>query len=160
MVRQLHIDLILPDLLSASPNQLNQLSHLSALCPYKNGNLVFWASNLYNLYNDQAIFNDSTICNPPQNLILNNFNELNIEHFLKISPNPVMDIFEVSFEQKINEELRFKIISLDGKEMFDSGTLVSDPVRVHCHDWTAGVYSLVLFSSHKFLGRLSIVILK
>ncbi|MBK7879597.1 MAG: hypothetical protein JNK69_01500 [Saprospiraceae bacterium] len=160
MVRQLHIDLILPDLLIASPSQLNQLSALSALCPYKDGNLVFWARDLYNLYNDQAIFNDSTICTTPENLILDNFNESDIEHILNISPNPVKDIFEVSFGRINNEELHFKIISLDGKEMFDSGVQVSDPIRVHCHEWTAGIYNLVLYSSHKFLGRLSIVILK
>ncbi|NOT38823.1 MAG: hypothetical protein HOP11_15725 [Saprospiraceae bacterium] len=160
LVRQLHIDLVLSLIDTATAQQLTQLSELSSLCPYKEGNLVFWARDLYNIFNPQAFYDDDLICIPSQNMTLKNADEKLMNEIINIKANPIQAVIELRISKSSYDKLNVKIYSLDGKLIFKSGILNSDQLTIPCESWTSGIYQIALYSENKFLAMKSISVIK
>lgn len=97
-----------------TPLENSQLSAIANTCPYENGPAVRGARNLLEIINGPQVYNDSLLCTPPSESIVNaGAIAKQTTEALRLLPNPAKGHVEVRFPQ-LQHEGKMDIFGVHG----------------------------------------------
>ncbi|PLW92757.1 MAG: hypothetical protein C0592_09125 [Marinilabiliales bacterium] len=148
--------------ISYSVSEVQYLQFIASQCPYEYGPAVFVARALLSPV-DTTFYTNSCeiISDSVSNRSMENKIHQDVDHVteLILNPNPASEQFEVLVVSKNNENWNWKILSIDGSTIFNSGIVTANENKqISISNLENGVYLFTVFNGNNTLTKRLIIL--
>ncbi len=154
-INQMSISIFKGQLQDILKNDFVKIKALSMACPYTEGAAVYKARLLYNLVDDEYIYNDKQACKGAIDFTPEeNFDNVQSSVF----PNPSNGVFNLKVFTDKTDDKQLNVMDLTGKVIFTKSMGDLNTVNVDMKDYPAGMYLYTVTIDGKPIAKGKIIV--